>query len=93
MLQQAQNNSINRTQTNSKSPEDELNSEYLLILIFTDLVRQFPVLWSMRSNRFKDYNKRKVTWNNISSFLDNKYSGESMFSLANAILFNCRYTP
>ena len=87
MLQQAQNNSISTTQTNSKSPEDELDIE-----LFIDLVRQFRVIWNTRLNGFKDYNKKKVVWNNISSSLDNKYSGESMFSLANAMLFNCRYT-
>ena len=87
MLQQAQNNSISTTQTNSKSPEHELDIE-----LFIDLVRQFRVIWNTRLNGFKDYNKKKVAWNNISSSLDNKYSGESMFSLTNAMLFNCRYT-
>ena len=50
-------------ETNSKSPEDELDIE-----LFVDLVRQFPVIWNTRLNRFKDYNK-KVTWNNISASL------------------------
>ena len=86
MLQQAQNNSISATQTNSKSPEDELDIE-----LFIDLVCQFPVIWNTRLNGFKDYNKKKVAWNNISSSLDNPYSGESMFSLANPMLFSCRY--
>ena len=50
-------------QTNNKSPEDELDIE-----LFVDLVRQFPVIWNTRLNRFKDYNN-KVTWNNISTSL------------------------
>ena len=87
MLQQAENNSISTNQTNSKSPEDELD-----IYLFTDLVHQFPVIWNTRFNEFKDYNKKKVAWNNISSSLGNKYSGKSKFSLAKAMLFNCRYT-
>ena len=81
MLQQAQNNSISTTQANRKSPEDELDIELF----------KFPVIWKIRLNGFKNYNK-KVAWNNISSSLDNKYSAESMFSLANAMLFNYRYT-
>ena len=87
MLQQAQNNSISARQTNNKSSEDELDIE-----LFIDLVRQFPVIWNTRLNGFKDYNKKKVAWNNISSSLDNKYSGESMFFLAKAMFFNCKYT-
>ena len=87
MLQQAQNNSISARQTNNKSSEDELDIE-----LFIDLVRQFPVIWNTRLNGFKDYNKKKVAWNNISSSLDNKYSGESMFFLAKEMLFNCKYT-
>ena len=74
MLHQAQNNSISARQTNNKFSEDELDIE-----LFIDLVRQFPVIWNTRLNGFKDYNKKKVAWNNISSSLDNKYSGESVF--------------
>ena len=74
MLQQAQNNSISARQTNKNSSEDELDIE-----LFIDLVRQFPVIWNTRLNGFKNYNKKKVAWNNISSSLDNKYSGESVF--------------
>ena len=73
MLQQAQNNSISARQTNNKSSEDELDIE-----LFIDLLRQFPVIWNTRLNGFKDYNKKKVACNNISSSLDNKYSGESL---------------
>ena len=51
-------------QTNNKSPEDELDIE-----LFVDLVRQFPVIWNTRLNGFKDYNNKKVTWNNISTSL------------------------
>ena len=51
-------------QTNSKSPEDELDIE-----LFVGLVRQFPVTWNTRLNGFKDYNNKKVTWNNISTSL------------------------
>ena len=91
MLQQAQNNSIStRQQTNNKSPENELGAE-----LFIDLVRQFPVIWNAHLNGFKDYNKKKVAWNNISFSLDNKYSSESIFfrfSFAKAMLFNCRHT-
>ena len=87
MLQQAQNNSISARQTNNKSSEDELDIE-----LFIDLVRQFPVIWNTHLNGFKDYNMKKVAWNNISSSLDNKYSGESMFFLAKAMFFNCKYT-
>ena len=87
MLQQAQNNSISARQTNNKSSEDELDIE-----LFIDLVRQFPVIWNTRLNGFKDYKKTKVAWNNISSSLDKKFSGESMFFVANAMLFTCRYT-
>ena len=87
MLQQAQNNSISARQTNNKSSEDELDIE-----LFIDLFRQFPVIWNTRLHGFKDYNKKKVAWNNIRSFLDNKYSGESMFFLAKAILCKCKYT-
>ena len=53
-----------RQQTNNKFPEDELDIE-----LFVDLVRQFPVIWNTRLNGFKDYNNKKVTWNNISTFL------------------------
>ena len=49
------------------------------------------VIWNTRLNGFKDSNKKKVAWNNISSSLDNKYSGEPMFSLANEMLFNWRH--
>ena len=56
MLQQAQSNSISTRQTNSKSPEDELDIE-----LFIDLVRQYPVIWNTHLNGFKDYNK-KVAW-------------------------------
>ena len=51
-------------QTNNKSPEDELDIELLV-----DLVRQFPVIWNTPLNGFKDYNNKKVTWNNISTSL------------------------
>ena len=51
-------------QTNNKSPEDELDIE-----LFVDLVRQFPVLWNTPLNGSKDYNNKKVTWNNISPSL------------------------
>ena len=51
-------------ETNNKSPEDELDIE-----LFVDLVRQFPVIWNTRLNGFKDYNNKKVTWNNISTSL------------------------
>ena len=51
-------------QTNNKSQEDELDIE-----LFVDLVRQFSVIWNTRLNRFKDYNNKKVTWNNISTSL------------------------
>ena len=75
MLQQGQNNSVStRQQTNKESPEDELGTE-----LFIDLVRQFPVIWNTRLNGFKDYNKKKVAWNNISSSLNNKNSGRSVF--------------
>ena len=57
MLQQAQNNSISRRQTNSKFPEDELDIE-----LFIDLVCQFAVIWNTRLNGFIDYNKKKVAW-------------------------------
>ena len=87
MLQQAQNNSISARQTNNKSSVEELDIKF-----FIDLVRQFLVIWNTRLNGFKDYNKKKVAWNNISSSLDNKYSGESMFFLAKAMFFNCKYT-
>ena len=87
MLQQAQNNSISARETSNKSPEDELD-----IQLFIDLVRQFPVIWNTRLIEFKDYKKKKVAWNNISSYLDNKYSDESMFFPGKAMFFNCRYT-
>ena len=87
MLQQAQNNSISITQTNSKSPEDELDIELCI-----DMVGHFPVIWNACLNGFKDYNKKKVAWNNISCSLDNKYSGDCRFSYVNTMLFNCRYT-
>ena len=51
-------------QTNNKSAEDELD-----IALFADLLRQFPVIWNTRLNGFKDYNNKKVTWNNISTSL------------------------
>ena len=51
-------------QTNNTSPEDELDIE-----LFADLVRQFRVIWNTRFNGFKDYNNKKVTWNNISTSL------------------------
>ena len=86
MQLQAQNNSISTGQTNNKSPENELDIE-----LFIDLFHQFPVIWNTRLNGFKDCNKKQVAWNNISSSLDNKYSGESMFSPAKAAFFNCRY--
>ena len=87
MFQQAQNNSIITGKTNNKSPENELDIE-----LFIDMVLQFSVIWNTRLNGFKDCNKKKIAWNNISSSLDNKYSGESMFSLAKGMLLNCRHT-
>ena len=62
MLQQAQDNLFSARQTNNKSPEDELDIE-----LFIDLVRQFTVIWNTGLNGFKDYNKKKVVWNNINS--------------------------
>ena len=53
-----------RKETNNKYPENELDIE-----LFVDLVRQFPVIWNTRLNGFKDYNSKKVTWNNISTSL------------------------
>ena len=51
-------------ETNSKSPEDALDMK-----LFVDLFRQFTVIWNTRLNGFKDYNNKKVTWNNISTSL------------------------
>ena len=51
-------------QTNNKSQEDELDIE-----LFVDLVHQFLVIWNTHLNGFKDYNNKKVTWNNISTSL------------------------
>ena len=51
-------------QASNKSPEDELDIE-----LFVDLVRQFPVIWNTRLHGFKNHNNKKVTWNNISTFL------------------------
>ena len=87
MFQQAQNNSIITGKTSNKSPENELDIE-----LFINMVLQFPVIWNTCLNGFKDCNKKKIPWNNISSSLDNKYSGESMFSLAKGMLLNCRHT-
>ena len=53
-----------RKETNNKYPENELDIE-----LFVDLVRQFPVIWNTRLNGFKNYNSKKVTWNNISTSL------------------------
>ena len=72
MLQQTQNNLIGK-KTNNRYPEDRVDIE-----LFIDLVHQFPVIWNTCLNGFLDYNKR-VPWNNISSSLDNKYPGESIF--------------
>ena len=72
-------------QTNNKSPEDELDIE-----LFVDLVRQFPVIWNTRLNGFKDYNKKKVTWNNIStSLLTINMQVGLCFSIVEAMLLNC----
>ena len=54
----------NSAKQTNKSLEDELDIE-----LFVDLVRRFPVIWNTRLNGFKDYNNKKVTWNNISTFL------------------------
>ena len=51
-------------QPNDKSPGDELDIE-----LFVDLVRQFPVNLNTRLNGFKDWKNKKVTWNNISTYL------------------------
>ena len=72
-------------QTNNKSPEDELDIE-----LFVDLVRQFPVIWNTRLNGFKDYNNKKVTWNNISTSLWTiNMQGSLCFSIVEAMLLNC----
>ena len=71
-------------QTNSKSPEDKLDIELILLLVC-----HFLVILKIRLNGLKYYINMKVTWNSISSSLENKYATESMFFHLEAMLFDC----
>ena len=57
MLQQARNNLVSSRQTRSKFPEDQLDIELFIYLVY-----QFLGIWHARLNGFNDHNKKKVTW-------------------------------
>ena len=62
------------TQIDQQQLDDNLNPE-----LFIELVRQYPCIWNVRLNVYRDQSKKKVAWDEIKNVLDGNFTGRFVY--------------
>ena len=83
------------TQIDQQQLDDNLNSE-----LFIELVRQYPCIWNVRLNVYRDQSKKKVAWDENKECTPNLHSlnrfvvfwkNKCQNSIQNCINFNSKF--
>ena len=62
------------TQIDQQQLDDNLNPE-----LFIELVRQYPCIWNVRLNVYRDQSKKKGAWDEIKNVLDGNFTGRFVY--------------